>query len=215
MQFDDRQGGLGAAFRDMQTETGGFADEITAAAEAMRAMDDQAQRLARSLGSSLRSAIDKAIFGGAKLGDVFRDLASDVLSRSLDLAIGPVQSAISSGLTGLVGSLAGGLSGIAGFQKGGVFSSGDVRAFAKGGIVDRPTLFPMRSGVGLMGEAGPEAVMPLTRGADGRLGVMAEGGRGPVVNVTIQTRDAESFARSRGQVAAQLARAVQRGSDRL
>ena len=57
--------------------------------------------------------------------------------------------------------------------KGNVFSGGNVVPFAKGGIVNRPTVFPMKNGMGLMGEAGPEAVMPLSRGANGKLGVSA------------------------------------------
>jgi phage-related minor tail protein len=74
----------------------------------------------------------------------------------------------------------------------------------------------MRSGIGLMGEAGPEAVMPLTRGPDGKLGVAAARPQaGPVVTVNISTPDVEGFQRSRGQVAAQLARAVSRGNSRL
>lgn len=67
---------------------------------------------------------------------------------------------------------------------GNAFSSGKVTAFANGGIVGGPTLFPMANGAGLMGEAGPEAVMPLTRDSSGRLGVRA-GGTGGNVQVTV------------------------------
>jgi phage-related minor tail protein len=70
----------------------------------------------------------------------------------------------------------------------------------------------MRGGVGLMGEAGPEAIMPLARGPDGRLGVRGgDGGAATTVNVTIATPDAESFRRSESFVAGQIARAVARG----
>ncbi|HEY4202310.1 MAG TPA: hypothetical protein VGM83_17290 [Devosiaceae bacterium] len=55
-----------------------------------------------------------------------------------------------------------------GFAKGAAFQGG-VQAFAAGGIVSRPTMFPMANGADLMGEAGPEAIMPLRRGSDGRL----------------------------------------------
>ena len=58
---------------------------------------------------------------------------------------------------------------------GNVFARGNVIPFARGGIVTRPVYFPMANGAGLMGEAGPEAVMPLRRGADGRLGVTMSG----------------------------------------
>jgi phage-related minor tail protein len=53
-----------------------------------------------------------------------------------------------------------------------VFSGGEVIPFARGGVVSRPTVFPMARGAGLMGEAGPEAIMPLRRDSSGRLGVI-------------------------------------------
>ena len=62
--------------------------------------------------------------------------------------------------------------------KGGVFNQFGQVAFARGGVVGRPTLFPFARGTGLMGEAGPEAILPLSRGAGGILGVNARGGRG-------------------------------------
>ena len=64
---------------------------------------------------------------------------------------------------------------------GNVFASGHLQAFARGGIVNGPTVFPMAKGMGLMGEAGPEAIMPLKRGRNGKLGV--EGGGGTVVQI--------------------------------
>lgn len=63
---------------------------------------------------------------------------------------------------------------------GNAFSGGSVVPFAKGGVVNQPTIFPMANGAGLMGEAGPEAIMPLSRDSRGRLGVS---GGGTVVNV--------------------------------
>ena len=92
-------------------------------------------------------------------------------------------------------------------------SGGRVTAFADGGIVNAPTLFPLRGGTGLMGEAGAEAVMPLARGPDGKLGV--RGGGATQVTVNIQTQDAQSFARAQSQVAALMARAVARGQRNL
>lgn len=59
------------------------------------------------------------------------------------------------------------------FANGGVINGGAVTPFAAGGVVSSPTFFPMRGGTGLMGEAGPEAIMPLARTGDGKLGVRA------------------------------------------
>jgi lambda family phage tail tape measure protein len=66
--------------------------------------------------------------------------------------------------------------------KGNAFGPAGMVAFARGGVVDRPTVFPFASGVGLMGEAGPEAIIPLKRNARGELGV--SGAKG-AVNITV------------------------------
>ena len=79
----------------------------------------------------------------------------------------------------------------AGFANGGAFNGG-VQAFAKGGaftnsIVNSPTLFKFAKGTGLMGEAGPEGILPLRRNSSGQLGVIASGGGGGVnINIVNQ-----------------------------
>ena len=124
-------------------------------------------------------------------------------------AMRPVQQAvggaIASGLSGLMSS-------IMPFEKGGAFAQGRVMPFAEGGVVSSPVMFPMRGATGLMGEAGPEAILPLARGADGRLGVRA-GGEGRSVNIVmnITTPDVAGFQRSTSQIAAQMNRALARG----
>ena len=136
-------------------------------------------------------------------------VAKSIVNATYSAAIKPVTQQIGGMLASSIANM-----GTAAFADGGSFSQGMVMPFAKGGVVTNPTSFPMRGGVGLMGEAGPEAIMPLTRGADGSLGVRAEGGtqRGaqPVV-VNISTPDAESFRRSQSQVAAQIGRVLGRG----
>lgn len=82
--------------------------------------------------------------------------------------------------------------------RGGVFGSAGVTAFARGGVVGSPALFPFANGVGLMGEAGPEAIMPLKRDASGRLGVAAQGEAGGVreIRVTVGwSKDADGNIR--------------------
>jgi phage-related minor tail protein len=83
-------------------------------------------------------------------------------------------------------------------------------------VIGAPTYFPMAGGAGLVGEAGPEAIMPLARGADGRLGVAAGGPRAAShVTINIATPDAESFRRSESYITGQIARAVARGQRSL
>jgi lambda family phage tail tape measure protein len=83
-------------------------------------------------------------------------------------------------------------------------------------VIGTPTYFPMRGGgLGLAGEAGPEAIMPLTRGPDGRLGVATSGAGASTVNITIATPDAASFRRSEAYLTGQIARAVARGQRSL
>ena len=73
----------------------------------------------------------------------------------------------------------------ANFAKGAAFASNQIIPYAKGGIVNKPKIFGFSRGIGLMGEAGPEAILPLQRGRGGKLGVIAQGGgtTNVVVNV--------------------------------
>jgi phage-related minor tail protein len=161
--------------------------------------------LSRSFASTMSNAFAGAILGGRRFSSVLRSLAMSLARMTLSAAMRPVFSGLTGALGGLLGS-----------ARGNAFSAGRVRAFANGGVVGSPALFPMRSGMGLMGEAGPEAILPLARGADGKLGVRAAQG-GPAVHVTmnITTPDAQSFTRSSAQVAAALARAVEQGQRNL
>jgi lambda family phage tail tape measure protein len=93
---------------------------------------------------------------------------------------------------------------------------GRIVPFAEGGVVSRPSYFPMGRDIGLMGEAGAEAILPLRRGADGSLGVAASGGAAPVnVVFNVTTSDAASFRKSEAQITGMLARAVSRGARTL
>ncbi|WP_425451110.1 phage tail tape measure protein, partial [Rhodovulum viride] len=119
-------------------------------------------------------------------GDAISALADRMLDDLLDRALSPVSTAMGgffdslfAGMFGGAGAGAGG--GVTVNALGNVFEGGRVRAFAAGGVVDRPTFFPMRGATtGLMGEAGPEAILPLTRLGNGKLGVASLGGGGSV-----------------------------------
>jgi hypothetical protein len=145
--------------------------------------------------------------------DLANSIIADIAKIALRMAVlQPLFGGGAGGGTGMVGNLATGLSGLLTSAQGNAFDMGNVVPFASGGIVERPSIFGMRDGVGLMGEAGPEAILPLSRGSDGRLGVQAGSG-GNVTHVTfnVSTPDASSFRRSQGQIAAQLSRAVAAG----
>lgn len=103
----------------------------------------------------------------------FRDLANSIIADITRIAI---RQAI---IKPLVGALFPGVKN----ANGNVFAQNGIVPFAKGGIVDRPMVFPFAKGIGLMGEAGPEAILPLKRGPSGRLGVEGGGGTSVVVNV--------------------------------
>lgn len=203
-------GGLEASINSARTVSGAFQSELQAMESTLGAAGRQVDGLSRSIGLGLRKAFDGLVFDGARLSDALRTLGRSMVNSALTQALKPVQNAlgglISDGLQSLVG-------GVLPFENGAAFSSGKVTPFARGGVVSSPTNFPMRGGMGLMGEAGPEAIMPLTRGADGKLGVRAEGG-GRAINVTMHVNapDAESFRRSRSQIAAEMNRAIARGS---
>jgi phage-related minor tail protein len=174
---------------------------ITADTGNLRTAMLDAERMAQGFGRAMTSAFEGAAVRGKSLGDVLRGLGGRLSDLALRAAMKPLESAIG----GLFSNLT---AGMMPFAKGGV-----VTPFASGGVVAAPTYFPMRGGgMGVMGEAGAEAIMPLARGADGRLGVRtAQGnGSGPVT-VNISTPDAQSFRRSEAQVGASLARAVARG----
>ncbi len=95
--------------------------------------------------------------------------------------------------------------------KGNVFAGNKIVPYAMGGIVNKPTLFPMANGMGLMGEAGPESIMPLKRGRDGKLGVIANGGGvgNIVVNVDASGSAVEGDSAQSEQFGRALAAAIQ------
>jgi len=185
-----------------------FDGELARMRETMIFTGREVNTLSGGISGGLRKAFDGLIFDGMKLNDALKTVANTIVDSVYSIAMKPVTGALG-------GLLAQGVAGVMGsgmpFANGGAFSQGRVMPFAKGGVVSSPTGFPMRGGMGLMGEAGPEAIMPLTRGPDGKLGVQSAGGRAVNVVMNITTPDVQGFQRSQSQVAAQVSRALSRG----
>ena len=154
---------------------------------------------------AITAAFAQGATGAKSFDSVLKSLALRLSTLSLNLALKPVTGALTSGLTNLFSGL--GMSD----ANSGAANEGPVQPFAKGGVIAAPSFFPLgASRVGLAGEAGPEAVLPLARGPDGRLGVAASGNASNVT-INIATPDAESFRRSETYLTGLIARAVARG----
>jgi lambda family phage tail tape measure protein len=142
----------------------------------------------------------------SSVADSFADMAAKMIAEWIKLAILNTIVKIFSGGGGFSANAAGfggnfdaGIPALGGipdysgaFAKGGTFAQNGIVPYANGGIVNRPTMFKFARGgamaTGVMGEAGPEAIMPLKRGADGKLGVASAGGSGVTVNVSVDAK---------------------------
>lgn len=211
--FDELQGQAEALEQSLGDAAGmaaGFDAELRRMRESLAATGRDVAVLERGFSKGLRRAFDGVVFDGMRLSDALETVARSMIRTTYNSAIRPVTDHFGGMLARGVDSM---VQGILPFADGGAFSQGRVMPFARGGVVTGPVSFPMRGGTGLMGEAGPEAIMPISRGPDGKLGVRAAGGAGPVnVVMNITTPDVEGFRRSQGQIAAQMSRALSRGN---
>ena len=172
-QFDSRKG---------KPQTKGLAglgdtdkSPLKSFAESAFKFAEQAENAVVKAFKGMEDAMVKFVLTG-KLN--FKDLANSIIA---DLTRMLVRAAITKPLFNFIfpGLANGGVvdgGEIVNSAKGNVFAKNKIVPYAKGGVVTKPTLFPMANGMGLMGEAGPESVMPLKRGRDGKLGVIANGG---------------------------------------
>lgn len=204
-----RSEGLGDALGNAAGMAATFDAELRRVREAFAATGRDAATLERGMSKGLRRAFDGVVFDGMKLSDALETVARSMIQTTYNAAIKPVTNHVGGVLADGVTQL---VSGLLPFADGAAFSQGRVMPFANGGVVSGATSFPMRGGTGVMGEAGPEAILPLARGPDGALGVRS-GGTGAVkVVMNVSTPDVQSFARSQGQIAAQMSRALGRGN---
>ena len=151
--------------------------------------------LAEGVGRSLTNAFRGAVTDGKSLQSVLGDVSKAFADIALRAALKPVGTLISGAVEGL-------------------FAATDppvIKKFAAGGVINAPSYFPTSGGLALAGEAGPEAIVPLARGADGKLGLAGGAGN---INVTfnVTASDARSFAASEAEISAMLLRAVRRGT---
>lgn len=173
-------------------ELAGLAAEMSKLeADTKRAKD--AIAFAKDITKGFFSDFRQGIAEGKSVWEAFGDAAMNVLDKIVDKLMNDVIDALfqtGKAAGGLLGGGGGGGGGLLGgllsmlfSAKGNAFGAGGVKMFAKGGaftnsVVSSPTLFKFAKGAGMMGEAGPEAIMPLSRDANGRLGVTALDRRG-------------------------------------
>lgn len=207
--LDDAATQLSDSVGSAVSMVGVFSDELTRMRGTLAATGQDVATLEKGLSSGLRKAFDGVVFGSDSMADALRKVASSLISATYNAAMKPVTSHFGSLLSQGVGGLMGKL---LPFADGAPFSQGRVMPFANGGVVSAATPFGMRGGMGLMGEAGPEAIMPLARGPDGKLGVRSGGGSATNVVFNISTPDVAGFKRSQNQIAAQMSRALGRGN---
>ena len=160
---------------------------------------------------AMTQAFSASVTGGKQFDDVLKSLGLRISDLALRLAFKPLEKSLASGIESLLSGLTGVGGGAAKTMEN---ASGAIKPFAAGGVIGTPTYFPLTNGgVGLAGEAGPEAIMPLRRGPDGRLGIAGSGGN--TINVQISTPDLDNFRRSESYITGQIARAVARGQRSL
>jgi len=161
--------------------------------KAMEEYENRVRNLREALAGDLSTSfIDmfRSISDGTKTAkEAFKDMSIEIVKRIMDILIWqPLIQQLSNTLNPVAGAgIFGAATAFLGKTNanGNAFNNGNVVPYAYGGIVNSPTYFGMSGGrTGLMGEAGPEAILPLKRGAGGKLGV--EGGGNVTVHQTFQ-----------------------------
>lgn len=188
-----------AKYLEVGSAGSGAVNEI---AEATEELTIVASDYASTIETELNGAFAAVLDGTATLGDALLDFASNVLEKiAQDLFAQQFASPIADVLGGVI-------TGIVPSANGNVFNSGGLVPFAKGGVVSGPTVFPFANGTGLMGEAGPEAIMPLSRGAGGRLGVEASGLAPKIIINNFTSESASVASDGAGNVTVDIGKAV-------
>jgi len=162
-------------------ELGYSIDQATQASKGLELELENLERMktlksiADGVGSAFTNAFTDIIWGAKSASEALSSFTKEIANLVLQYTVMvPIAQGISASIMGSFSGFTG--SGTLNSAMGNVFYHGGLIPFASGGIVTRPTIFPMANGAGLMGEAGPEAIMPLKRDSSGRLGVASLGG---------------------------------------
>lgn len=161
--------------------------EVDAVNKSLEDNGIKVEDVSKKISSSLSSGLVNALRNGGNAFEMFSNLATTALQKILDklLEMAVVTPILNAFTGGSGGTIFGAITKLFASKDGNVFENGNVIPFAKGGVVSKPTVFPMANGgTGLMGEAGAEAVMPLRRMNNGKLGVEADNS-GNAVQVNI------------------------------
>jgi phage-related minor tail protein len=194
--------------RDRGDDTG----EFPRTTDKVRKRTDLLGVSATQFANAMSKAFNDAIVGGKKFDDVLKQLALRLSGMALSSALKPLFKTVFGDLGKVLKPDFGRNGGGSGGPPDILHLFDGVQPFAAGGVIGAPSYFPLASGgLGLAGEAGPEAILPLTRGGDGRLGVSFAGAAPANVTVQIVTPDPASFRRSEAYLTGQIARAVARG----
>ena len=207
-QFADKSSETGVdevAFQQFMDTRLQATRDLIAANQELALQDERANKAAKEATKAIQSNFEDVLFGAESATEAVenlgRALAKVAFRSAFDGAAGSLFTDLGASFAGLFtgGTAASTATAGGATAMGGVFQGG-VKTFAQGGVLDGPTSFPMKGGMGLAGEAGPEAIMPLGRDEAGNLGVRG----GVTVNMTVNTPNADSFRRSKQQITARL-----------
>jgi len=218
-------GKLGSKMEELKKSLADLQDPINQVLEG-------AQAIGEAFSTSFKGLIDGSMSAQEALAGFFKsianhflDMASQMIAKYIEMQIiGLAQKFLPGMFGGIFGASGppdfsgsavsvpnqygyGGGANILASANGNVFAQNGIVPYAKGGIVDRPMVFPFAKGIGLMGEAGPEAIMPLKRGADGKLGVAGGGGGGVsvgAINISVQNTGDSLSPAAQKQIAGQV-----------
>jgi hypothetical protein len=201
-----RAAALDEATKKQEENNNSFGKQFSQSFEdGIKSMGDLAGNLGSSFASAFEGMADQLTDFVTTGKANFRDFAASVLK---DISRMIIKYAIFNAVRGILNAFnpEAAAAPLVEAANGRVFAQNGIQPFARGGIVDRPTLFPFAKGIGLMGEAGPEAIIPLRRGRDGKLGVA--GGGGGTTNVVVNVDASGSSVEGDQQQAKALGNAI-------